>query len=161
MSRTFGLSPEQKTFNFKMMQSLLPTRERLSRIGKIQSSECLYCPGVTDTAAHLLTCTLSDQVSIPLLNCIRSYQPDVTTEDITILRVTTSESLELPISWLISTCLSFIWEERVRGKQAKLDMCKADMISKLHLLKDTKWKYYTLHNSALLLEDMINLHFVN
>ena len=31
---------------------------------------------------------------------------------------------------------------------------------KLHLLKDTKWKYYTLHNSALFLEDMKNLHFV-
>ena len=89
-----------------------------------------------------------------------SYHPDVTAEDITILKVSTSESLELPISWLISTCLSFIWEERVRGVQAKLDQCKADMVSKLHLLKDTKWKYYTLHNSAVLLEDMINLHFV-
>ena len=117
MSRTFGLSPEQKTFNFRMMQS--------------QS-----------------------------LNCIRSYHPDITDEDITLLKFSTSESLELPFSWLISTCMSFIWEERLRGMQAKLDKCKADMVSKLNLLKYTKWKYYTLHNSALLLEDMINLHFV-
>ena len=40
LSRIFGLSPEQKSFLFKMLQSLLPNRERLHRIGKIQSSDC-------------------------------------------------------------------------------------------------------------------------
>ena len=158
-SRLFGLSPDQKSFNFKMMQSLLPTRERLARIGKILSNDCLYCRGVTDTTAHLLTCHLSSQVSFPLLNCLRSIQPDITPEDITICNFRTSEALELPVAWLTSMCLTYIWEERVLMRQAELTMCKARLLSNMNLLRDTKWKHYTLHNCAVLVEELINLHF--
>ena len=38
-------------------------------------------------------------------------------------------------------------------------MCRADIMSKLNFLRDTKLKCYTLHNTAVLAEDMINLHF--
>ena len=129
ISRIFGLSPEQKTFHFKMLQSLLPTRERLHRIGKIQSSSCLYCNDIPDTTAHLLSCTLSSQVSTSLVNCLRNYQPAITFEEITLLKIPVSESLELPLSWLTSTCLSYIWEKRVQGKQAMLDECRASSTS--------------------------------
>ena len=61
--------------------------------------------------------------------------------------------------WLISTCLGFIWEERILGRLARLDSCRAMLTAKVKLLKDTKWKHFTLHNSAVLLEEMINLHF--
>ena len=142
------------------MQSLLPTRDRLARIGKVQSSSCIYCPGVVDSTAHLLTCSLSSEVSNPLLQCLSSYFPTVSPLDITVLNISTTESLELPVVWLISTCLGYIWEERVLGKKAKLSNFRADMVARLRLLKDTKWKNYTLHNSAVLLEDMINLHFM-
>ena len=43
LARVFGLSPDQKSFIFKMMQSIQPTRDRLARIGKVQSSNCQYC----------------------------------------------------------------------------------------------------------------------
>ena len=56
LSRMYGLSPEQKSFAFKLMHSLLPTRDRLTRMGKVQSSDCIFCDGITDTAAHLMTC---------------------------------------------------------------------------------------------------------
>ena len=35
LSRLFGLAPEQKSFIFKMLQSILPTRDRLARMGKV------------------------------------------------------------------------------------------------------------------------------
>ena len=159
LSRIFGLTPDQKSFNFKMIQSLLPTRDRLARIGKIGSSNCLYCPELPDSTTHLLACTLSSEVSTPLVNCLSSYSPNITHEDIVLLNIQTTESLELPLAWLVSTCVSFIWEQRVQGKQARLETCRAELLAKMMLLRDTKWRHYTLHNSAVLLEDMINLHF--
>ena len=159
ISRIFGLSPEQKTFHFKMLQNLLPNIERLHRTGKIQSASCLQCDDIPETTANLLSCPLSSQVSTSLVNCLRNYQPGITMVEITFLKISVSESLELPLSWLTSTCLSYIWEKRVQGKQAMLDECRAEIMGKLNFIKDTKWKYYTLHNSAVLVEDMINLHF--
>ena len=55
--------------------------------------------------------------------------------------------------------MGFIWEQRVMGKMARLDQCRAELLAKLMLLRDTKWRHYTLHNSAVLLEDILNLHF--
>ena len=155
-SRMFGLSMEQKSFNFKMMQSLLPTRERLARIGKINSSDCLHCPLPT---THLLSCQLSTEVATPLLACLRSFHPNVSSEDITIFNIETPEPMLLPIAWLISTCLAYIWEERNKGKPALLSGLKAVLLSKINLLRDTKWRHYNLHNCAILVEELINLYF--
>ena len=142
------------------MQSLLPTRDRLARIGKIASSNCLHCQDVPDSTAHLLACTLCSEVSNPLVNCLSSYFPNITLDDIVHFNIPATESLELPMAWLVSTCIGYIWEQRVQGKQARLDTCRAELLAKVMMLRDTKWRHYTLHNSALLLEDMINLHFL-
>ena len=159
ISRSFGLSPEQKSFLFKLMQQLLPTRDRLTRIGRINSAACLHCPDTPDSTTHLLECSTTSQVSAPLVACLRTYVPNISTKDIVSLNVPVQESLELPVSWLISSCLGYIWQERVQGKQAVVEVCKANLTSNLTVLRSTKWRHTSLHNSAVLLEDMINLHF--
>ena len=159
MARIFGLTPEQKSFIFKLMQSLLPNRERLARIGKAETSTCTFCNAAPDTTAHLLTCTQSAEVGGPLLQCLASFHPRITSEDIVLFNFPSSESQDLPLAWIVSTSLNFIWEERMLGRQARLDVYRAEMMAKLNMLKGTKWKHYTLHNSAVLLEEMINLHF--
>ena len=144
---------------FKMLQSLLPTRDRLARMGKVLSSNCLHCDGIPDSTAHLLTCSHSSEVSTRLQQCITSYLPNCSPEDIVLLRIPVAESLELPIVWLVAICMNYIWEQRVMGKEARLDQCRAELLARLMLLRDTKWRHYLLHNSAVLLEDIINLHF--
>ena len=158
LSQIFGLSPEQKTFNFKLMQSILPTRDRLSRIGKIASSSCLYCEGISDSTAHLLSCTLSAEVSTPLWTCLRSYFPDVSPIDIVHFNIPVSESLELPISWLVSTCMNFIWDQRVQGEEARFVTCRAELLAKVRLLTDIKWRHYMLHSSAVLLQREVKMN---
>ena len=111
LSRTFGLSTDQKSFLFKLLQSLHPTRERLFRLRKVNSSDCIHCQGIEYTTEHLLTCSKSTEVSSPLLACIRNYFPDISNQDIVILNIPTQESLDLPISWLLASCLSYIWKE--------------------------------------------------
>ena len=112
-----------------------------------------------DSHAHLLSCQLSNQVAMPLMACLRVMQPNVSNEDITIFNITTPEPMLLPITWLISTCLTFIWEERTKGRPALLEGLKTELLSKINLLRDTKWRHYDLHNCAVLLEELINLHF--
>ena len=84
---------------------------------------------------------------------------NIAPEDIVKLNIKTTEGMELPLVWLMSTCLMYILEKRTTGKQAKLVNCRAELLARLSLLRQTKWKHYTLHNSAVLLDEMINLHF--
>ena len=159
LSRKFGLSPDQKSFLFKMLQSILPTRERLCRIGKINSSTCLFCND-EDTLYHLLSCPQSSEITLPLRRCLEdNVQGEVTPKKVVLLDVDCSPAMELPLVWLVSTCLMMIWVERQAGRTARLVQCQAELQARLIILKHTRWKHYTLHNSALLLEEMINLHF--
>ena len=142
-----------------MIQSLLPTRERLFRIGRVQSPSCFFCNHQDDTLIHLLSCQQATEVTTPLLACIQSQDRSVTPVDIISLNIVTSEAMELPIAWLIATCLQHTWEARLGGKVAKLEQLRAELLARLSLLKLAKWKHYALHNSSVLLDEMINLHF--
>ena len=51
-----------------LIQLLFNTRDRLLRIGKINTSQCLYCERVLDSTAHLLTCPISSQVANPVIS---------------------------------------------------------------------------------------------
>ena len=113
LSRLFGLAPEQKSFLFKLIQNLLPTKERLNRSGKAPSPSCIFCDAQQDTLEHLLTCPHSREVTTPLLNCLASQVDNLTPQDIIHLNIHTPESWELPAVWLLSTCVIFVWEERI------------------------------------------------
>ena len=71
----------------------------------------------------------------------------------------TSESWELPAAWLVSTCLGMVWDDRLAGRATTLISCRADILARVALLRRTKWKHHSLHNSALLLDEALNLHF--
>ena len=159
LSRIFGLEPDQKSFLFKMIQSLLPTKERLHRIGKVQSPSCILCQDPADTLEHLILCQYSTEVTTPLIQFLTSQASSTTPGDIISLNIQTTEAMELPAIWLIATCLIFVWEERALGRISKLEKCRAELEAKIDLLKSTKWKHYSLHNSAVLLDEVINLHF--
>jgi hypothetical protein len=159
LSRTFGLSPEQKSFLFKILQTLLPNKERLIRLGKVQSAACTFCEAAEDNTAHLLSCPQGSEVTSPLLRCIKTHVDNIIHQNIMLLNIPCSESLELPLVWLLSTCLMVVWEERQAGKIARLASCRAELEARLQVLKHTRRMHYTLQNSSLMLEEMLNLHF--
>ena len=37
------------------------------------------------------------------------------------------------------------WDQRVLGKMARLEQCRAELLNKLLLLRDTKWRHCSLH----------------
>ena len=48
-----------------------------------------------------------------------------------------------------------VWEEKQAGKKPSWVTVRAELVARLVLLKDTRWKNYTLHNSAVLLDEML------
>ena len=125
MCRLFGLSPDQKSFMFKMVQNLLPTRERLNRLGKVASPSCLFCDSPEDTLEHLIVCPNSSEATTPLLACLSSQVSNLTSTDVTTMNINTSESWELPAAWLVATSLTFVWEDRAAGKSTSLSRLRA------------------------------------
>ena len=108
---------------------------------------------------HLLSCNYSTEVSTSLLQCLANIEEITTPEEVVNLNIKTSEAVELPLVWLVATCLMYICKERIAGKQARLVKCRTELLARLSIIRQTKWKHYTLHNSAVLLDEMINLHF--
>jgi hypothetical protein len=57
LSRLFGLSPEQKSFLFKLLQNILPSKERLHRAGKVPLPPCSFCEVQQDTTGQRNHCS--------------------------------------------------------------------------------------------------------
>ena len=159
LARLFGLSPDLKSFMFKVLQNLLPTRERQHRCGRSPSPACTFCGDPQDTTLHLFSCPQSTQVTTPLLESLSDHIDNITPGSIVKLDIRAPESWDLPAVWLVATCLQFIWENRISGKVATRSACKAELTARLAILKETKWKHYNLHNGATLLEETLNLHW--
>ena len=134
-----------------MVQNLLPTRERLHRTRKSPTPSCSFCNDPEDIAEHLFSCPQSIAVTNPLLDCLSSQVDNLTCKEIIQMNIKTSESWEHPAAWLVSTCLKYVWEERMSGKVARLDVCRAELLARVALLKKTRWKHYILHNTPNLL----------
>ena len=156
MIRLFGLSPDQKSFLFKLVQNLIPTKERQHRCGKVATPSC---NDPEDNLEHLFSCPQSNELTNPLFNSISCQVDGLTTKDIIEMNIRPSESWELPAAWLVATCLEFVWKARMAGKISRLERGRSELLARIALLRSTRWKNYSLHNSALLLEETINLHF--
>ena len=65
------------------------------------------------------------------MNCISTHLDNCTPENIVMLNMKLPEFMELPLTWLIVTCLSYVWETKADGKKAKLMDCKMVIICRV------------------------------
>ena len=159
ITRLFGLSPEKKSFLFRMLHNLLPNKERLHRIKKVATPHCVFCTGLyLDDMEHLFVCPKYRQIIEPLLKVVKTVLPDSTIPQIVTLQITLEESMEFPVIWLISTTLMLVWNARKAGKDLSFISFKAEVQAELEILKSTQWRHFALHNSALLLDQLLENH---
>ena len=95
---------------------------------------------------------------IPMLDILNSYLGNVEPADLIILNFQSSESLELPVAWLMSSCLMLVWKDKLAGVRPRWELVRAELTAKLAVLKETRWNLYNLHNSAVIIDEMLNLH---
>ena len=95
-----GLSPQLRSFCFRLYNDILPTRERLTRLGKVAGPDCVDC-GEPGTNTHLLSCPNNSAVVDPLLACLRSYVPGLSVEQIVFLNFAVEgASIEFPLVYI-------------------------------------------------------------
>jgi hypothetical protein len=71
--------------------------------------------------------TLSNIYILPVqLRSVHLYYFAYRAKKIKTLNLKTKEAMELPITWFISTCLNFVWEERILSRMARLDRCMTE-----------------------------------
>ena len=58
----------------------------------------------------------------------------------------------------MSSCLMLVWNDKLAGMRPMLDLVRAELTAKLVLLKESRWNLYNLHNSAVMIDELINLH---
>ena len=155
LARLFGLTPEQKSFLFKWLQGLLPTKERLFRMKKIQSPDCPSCPGQCDNTQHIFYCFKYKHITEPVFQHMKKYAAELNYSKLVTLNIQISESLELPFMWLLSKTLIILWSNKVSNKSVSWQQAKADIEADASLLDETQWKSYNLKNAAVVLKEIL------
>ena len=117
ISRLIGLSPEIKSFLFKMIHTLLPSKERLHHLTPLTSPLCWCNTGEQETYLHLFfKCPKNNMAADALLRVVQAYDPACTEEKSLCLELSPDETFLLPTVSILSTGLSFIWENRKSRK---------------------------------------------
>ena len=155
IGRTKGLGPELTSFQFKMLHCLLPTQERVSRIGlnEGQPGLCLHCRMDTETVAHsLFDCPRNMQVGLALLGCVQQVLPDLSAEAAVLLDFGSvlPEEENLAVQCLLMTGLKYIWEARLAKKVVSMHRMRAEVEAKVALLRKSRFL-----RSAVILADLV------
>ena len=79
LSRLKGLSPQVKSFNFKLLHRILPCKERLSQLLPATRPYCSLCPNQTpDSLLHsFFDCVRNREAAQYLLHLTRVYHPGI------------------------------------------------------------------------------------
>ena len=128
LCRLPGLSPDSKSFLFKLIHTLLPSNERLHHLNQLPSPLCRCRAGVVETYQHIFfNCELNREASQSLIQCIKSYARDITEEKALRLVVEADEPFLLPTISLLSSGLELIWDNRKLNKHTSLISMRAEL----------------------------------
>ena len=104
---------------FKVLQNLLPTRERVDRLSQREGplkGICTFCPGMIDDIYNALSqCKQSKPSADLMLSIIRSIDQNTIMFDAIYLQGDTGGQNDLPISWVTANCLHLIWIKHQSG----------------------------------------------
>ena len=116
LARISGLSPEHKSFLFKVINQLLPTQERVSRMQPDKSSACRLCRAApADTLHHAIyTCEANKSAAEAMLTCAKVYAPSLTSEGSLYLEAEVEDPFSLPTMTILMEGLELIWNNRMK-----------------------------------------------
>ena len=128
LSRLHGLSPTSKSFLFKLLHQLLPSRERLHRILPTNSPLCWCDSGEIESYQHCFySCTKNKEAAESLLRCAMVYDAGLTAEKSLTLQVTADEVFMLATITILTTGLETIWANRQLKKVTTPFMIRAEL----------------------------------
>ena len=137
-----GLCSVQKTFLWKMLHNILPTQERLFRLGmrNAPSSHCTSCTQPhQDSPSHtLISCTNNQQVADWLLQILQPHVHNVSPDSLVLLDIgQVQDDLQLPVVWILAEVLGHIWSCRREKKKPQLFQTRAVLEAGIEILRKT------------------------
>ena len=145
LARIKGLESQLSTFLFKLLHQLLPTQERVQRLGGTEDNLpglCkLFHTEVEDLSHAFFYCPQSRVSGLALLGWVQGVAPTLQPEDALQLKLQTtlSQEDELAAVCMLATGLKHIWEARVSKKQITPFQVRAELEAKISLLRRTRY----------------------
>ena len=125
-----------------MVHNILPTQERLHRIlPSISSPACTLCSSnnVCNLEHALFLCTFNNGVGQWLLQVLNKQLDQVSPEKVILLDLDIKDKLQLPIIWLVSNTLSYIWNSRLEKKSPSIFTTRATLEANIMILRKTRF----------------------
>ena len=157
IGRIKGLGSELVSFQFKILHNLLPTQERITRLGmnEDQPGLCLHCRIETEDLVHcFFDCTKNMQVGLALLGCIQQILPEISTEAAVLLDFgcILPHEESLAIQCILVTGLKYIWETRLAKKVVTKFRMRAEIEAMVSILRRSRYQ-----SSANIMNELINV----
>ena len=128
LSRLKGVSPTTKSFNFKLVHTLLPSNERVNHLNPNTSSLCRLNCGETENYLHLfIQCNHNKDAADALLQCVQSYDRELTATKSLSFIIKSDGCFETALVSLLSTGLELIWNRRLQKKNTDQVLMRSEL----------------------------------
>ena len=157
--RMKGLGSELISFQLKMLHSLLPTRDRVARLGldEGQAGLCLHCRMDVEDLTHcFFDCSRNMVVGLALLGCVQQIIPDLSADAAVRLdfRLRLTDEENMAALYILITGLKYIWEMRLTKKVVLKYKMRADLEAMVSILRKIRHQ-----NTATRIEEFIRVLF--
>lgn len=144
LARLQGLGSDLTSFIFKLVHCLLPTQDRVSRLGGAVAQNpgfCNFCSEEVETPLHaFFQCQQSMLAGLALLGYVQVLVPGLSPEAALRLELgrQLTEKEELATICLLATGLKYIWEARVEKKQVRTFKMRSEVEARVSILRRTR-----------------------
>ena len=135
-----GLPSDLTAFLFKLLHCLLPTKDRIARMGG-GDGLCGLC-GELETPRHVyFECRNGMICGLALLGQAQQLVPALTPEAALRLQLGPNlvEEQELALVTLLACGLKYIWETRLEGKRVQVYKMRAEAEARVSILRKTRY----------------------
>ena len=155
LSRLHGLSPDMKSFLFKLIHTLLPSRERVHHLTPASSPLCWCDTGEQETYLHLFyECPKNATAAQALISCVKSYDSQLTPQKSLHLELAADLPFLLPSVAILATGLQFIWENRKLKKSTSFFAIRAELEAAVSLRRRSSSS--KIREAAKIMNNMIS-----
>ena len=129
---------------FRHLHGLLPTQDRVNRLGGNRGSRapgvCRCCsPDTADSLHHTyFECSFTSAASTALLACMQQVVPGITTTACLYLDIDTHPQTELAVVTLLAASFKAIWESCKEQKPLTTHRLKAMLDVRCHALSHSR-----------------------
>ena len=158
ISRLHGLSPQNKSFLFRLIHTLLPSKERVHHLTPTTSPLCWCRTGEQEDYTHLFfQCLKNLEAGQALLRCIRSYDRAATAARSLRLELQADDPFLLPSTAILAIGLELIWDNRKFKKTTTLFDMRSELELAVSIRRRSRSK--TIKESAEIMENIIVIFF--